>query len=184
MKRICVFCASSAHVPSPYHEAAASFGRAMADRNYELVFGGGGIGLMGTLAKAVKEHGGSVYGVIPAYLRTVEDRFDDCDTLVITETLAERKRHMMDISDGFAVLPGGYGTLDETFEILTLKRHGRMTCPVVLLNTDGFFDLLIRFLERLSEEGFLSDHVNRDIILAADPVSAVGNFAEPGTDPT
>ena len=111
----------------------------------------------GPLAKAVKERGGRVYGVIPSCLRSGEGRFSLCDTLVLTGTLAERKKHMMDIAEGFAVLPGGYGTLDEAFEVLTLRRHGVISQPVVFLNTNGFFDLSPRVPREDSTGGVSSE---------------------------
>ena len=139
---------------------------------------------MGTLAKAVKESGGRVYGVIPTYLRSGEGRFSLCDTLVLTGTLSERKKHMMDAADGFAVLPGGYGTLDEAFEVLTLRRHKLIERPVVFLNTGGFFDPLLEFLENISREGFISNPVARDIYVTGTPEEAAAYLAKPGTEPS
>lgn len=178
MKNICVFCASSEQIPGIYHQAARDFGLELARRGCGLVFGGGSVGLMGTLAKAVRAGGGRVYGVIPSYLREGEDRFSQCDELVLTETLAERKQHMIENSQGFAVLPGGYGTLDEAFEVLTMRRHGRLPEPVVFLNTGGFFDSLLAFLERLMAEGFLQTPFSKDVRVTADPAEAAAFLGE------
>ncbi|MBN2049845.1 MAG: TIGR00730 family Rossman fold protein [Spirochaetales bacterium] len=173
MNRICVFCASSDHISSLYRTACSDFGRLLAREGLNLIFGGGAVGLMGALAEAVKKHGGSVYGVIPSSLREGEGRYPRCDKLLLTETLAERKALMIAEADGFAVLPGGYGTLDEAFEILTLQRHGKLNCPVVFLNTGGVYDALVTLLQRLHRDGFLEHPHTRDFFIASDPEEAV-----------
>ncbi len=180
MNHICVFCASSDTIPPSYHEAGKAFGRALVAHDCRLIFGGGCVGLMGTVAKAVKEKNGYVYGVIPSHLRGSEGRFPLCDRLILTDSLAERKKHMIDRADGFAVLPGGYGTLDEAFEVLTLRRHGLIHHPVVFLNTDGIFDSLIDFLERLDKEGFLQTAFIDEVRVTSDPEEAVAYLIDKG----
>lgn len=179
MKQICVFCASSEQIDRVYFREAEVFGHTLAEAGCGLIFGGGSVGLMGTLARAVKEAGGRVYGVIPGYLRSGEGRFPHCDEFRITETLTERKNHMIESADGFAILPGGYGTLDEAFEILTLRRHGRLPQPVVLLNTAGFFDSLLVFLRHAESEGFLLGSLVDDIFTTSDPREAASYLAGP-----
>jgi len=177
---ICVFCASSDTVSPSYHQAGTAFGYALAGHDCRLIFGGGSVGLMGTVAKAVKEKNGYVYGVIPSDLRGSEGRFSLCDRLILTDSLAERKKHMIDRADGFAVLPGGYGTLDEAFEVLTLRRHGLVHRPVVFLNTDGIFDSLIDFFERLNKEGFMQAAFMDEVRVTSDPEEAVVYLIDKG----
>lgn len=146
--RICVYCASSNAVSTTFRSAADEFGRLMAAAGAELVYGGGNVGLMGVLARAVHRHGGRVYGVIPSRLQQIEGRaYDIADTLVVTETMQERKRKMFTRADAFAVLPGGIGTLEELMEVLTLKHLGYHSRPIVLLDVEGYFEPLVRLID-------------------------------------
>jgi uncharacterized protein (TIGR00730 family) len=154
IRSVCVFSSSSDAVASHYMEAASALGTLMAKQNLTLVYGGGKVGLMGAMARAVHANGGKVVGVIPHYLRKREVAYEEADELIVTKCLRERKTIMEERADAFVALPGGFGTLEEILEILTLKQletHGK---PVVFLNTNGFFEPLLAMFERLYHEQF------------------------------
>ncbi len=153
-RAICVFSSSSDAVAPHYVELAESFGALLARRGMGLVYGGGRVGLMGALARAVHAHGGRVVGVIPDFLRAQEVAYEDADELIVTRDLRERKAIMESRSDAFVALPGGFGTLEEILEILTLKQLATHAKPVVFLNTRGFFDPLLALFEQLYREQF------------------------------
>jgi uncharacterized protein (TIGR00730 family) len=155
MRRVCVFCGSSAGKPGVYAEGARRLGEALAGRGLGLVYGGGHIGLMGVLADAVLAGGGEVIGVIPQSLVDRELAHAGLSELHVVETMHQRKALMADLSDAFVALPGGYGTLDETFEILTWAQLGIHAKPVGLLNVGGFFDPLLAWIGRAEAEGFI-----------------------------
>ena len=154
MPSICVYCSSSDDIADTYPPVATSLGREIARRDHRLVYGGGAVGLMGVLAKAAHDAGGTVTGVIPSKLQSREGIAYDADELIVTDTMRERKRIMYQKSDAFAVLPGGYGTLEEFMEVLTLKQLGYHDHPIVLLNVDDFFETLLSFFEELREGQF------------------------------
>jgi cytokinin riboside 5'-monophosphate phosphoribohydrolase len=154
IRSVCVFSSSSDAVAPHYMEAASALGALMAEQQLTLVYGGGKAGLMGAVARAVHANGGKVVGVIPHYLRKREVAYEDADELIVTKCLRERKAIMEERADAFVALPGGFGTLEEILEILTLKQleaHGK---PVVFLNTNGFFEPLLAMFERLYHEQF------------------------------
>ncbi len=155
VKSLCVFCGASGAVDPVYRDAATRFGALLAKAGVELVFGGGRIGLMGLLAEAVMTGGGKVTGVIPRHLHDFEigDR-KPLGELHIVETMHERKALMFARSDAFAVLPGGLGTLDETFEVLTWKQLGLHDKPIVVVDTGGYWNPLIHMIERVVATGF------------------------------
>jgi uncharacterized protein (TIGR00730 family) len=155
MKRLCVFCGSRTGSKSIYADAARELGRLLPLRGLGLVFGGGHVGLMGVLADAVLDAGGEVVGVIPQGLVDRELAHPRCTQLHITASMHERKALMADLSDAFVGLPGGYGTLDETFEMLTWAQLGLHAKPVGLLNTAGFFDGLLAFIDHTVAQGFI-----------------------------
>src|SRR5262245_13941046 len=169
MKRLCVFCGSSAGGRPEYTEGARAFGRLLAGHGLGLVFGGGHIGLMGVLADAVLGAGGEVLGVIPQALVDRELAHGGLTELRVVDTMHQRKALMADLADGFAALPGGYGTGDELFEILTWAQLGLHTKPVGLLNTAGFFDPLLAWLDGMVREGFLRPDHRRLLATSADP---------------
>jgi uncharacterized protein (TIGR00730 family) len=166
MKRLCVFCGSRGGAAPAYAEAARELGRRMAGRGLGLVFGGGHVGLMGALADAVLQAGGEVIGVIPQGLVDRELAHQGCTQLHITGSMHERKALMADLADAFAALPGGYGTLDETFEMLTWAQLGLHAKPVGLLNVHGYFDGLLTFLDYTVREGFIKP-AHRHLLIAA-----------------
>lgn len=143
---VCVFCGSSEDVDPALKDGAARLGRMIAERGWRLVYGGGGVGLMGAAARAAHAAGGRVVGIMPAFLRSRERLFDDVETVVVT-SMHERKTLMYDQSDAFIVAPGGVGTLEEAVEVLSWKRLDLHPKPVVFHSPDGFwdaFDALIR----------------------------------------
>jgi uncharacterized protein (TIGR00730 family) len=157
-KSVCLFCGSSETVAPEYIDAARAFGRQTAEAGWRLVYGGGGVGLMGASASAAHEAGGRVLGVMPGFLRSRERLFDDVETVVVT-SMHERKTIMYDQSDAFVVAPGGVGTLEEAIEVLSWKRLDLHAKPVIFLNLNGFWNSLVAVLEhsiaeRMSPESF------------------------------
>jgi uncharacterized protein (TIGR00730 family) len=152
-KIICVYSSSSCNIDRLYFEVAEKLGAAIALRGDALLFGGGMIGLMGATAKAVHKHHGKVIGVIPKALNIKGVVYDYCDELIVTEGMRERKAVMDARSDAFIALPGGFGTLEEVLEIITLKQLKYHNKPVVIINTDGFYDnLLAQFREIIAQK--------------------------------
>ena len=159
MKRICVFCGSSPGAREVYAEAAVAMGRALLAGGYGLVYGGGSVGLMGIVARTVAEGGGEVIGVIPRFLMEREVGYVELADLRVTEDMHERKALMASLSDGFIAMPGGLGTLEELFEVLTWAQLGMHEKPCGLLNVDGYFDGVLRFLDHAVKERFVgTDH--------------------------
>lgn len=149
---ICVFCASSNHASGRYQEVARNLGQLIAKRGHTLIYGGGSVGLMGVLAREVHQGGGRIVGVIPERLSTEEIAFKDAEELLVTADMAERKNIMIERAEAFICLPGAFGTLDEMLEIITLKQLDYHNKPIVLVNTDGFYEALLGFFKRLEEE--------------------------------
>lgn len=149
---VCLFCGSSNGADPAYVEAAAHFGKATAEAGWRLVYGGGGVGLMGASARAAHEAGGRVIGIMPAFLRSRERLFDDVETIVVT-SMHERKQLMYDESDVFVVAPGGIGTLEEAIELLSWKRLDLHAKPVIFLNLNGFWSDYVRLIEHSVREG-------------------------------
>jgi uncharacterized protein (TIGR00730 family) len=174
MRRLCVFCGSRLGTKPIYAEAARDLGKLLVQRGWGLVFGGGHVGLMGVLADAMLEVGGEVVGVIPQGLVDRELAHSRCTQLHVTRTMHERKALMADLSNAFLALPGGYGTLDETFEMLTWVQLGLQAKPVGLLNIAGFFDALIFFLEHTVTEGFIKPSHRGLLLSAASPIALIG----------
>lgn len=150
-KSVCLFCGSSDAVAPEYLEAAREFGRLTAREGWRLVYGGGGVGLMGASARAAHEAGGRVLGVMPGFLRSRERLFDEVETLVVT-SMHERKTLMYDQSDAFVVAPGGIGTLEEAIEVLSWKRLDLHDKPVIFLNINDFWSPLALLLEHSMTE--------------------------------
>jgi hypothetical protein len=151
---ICVFCGSSYGSNPQYAVAARTLGRLIAERGFSLVFGGGGPGLMGETARAVRDGGASVAGILPKFLRWVELPPEWEKDLIITPDLQERKTRMLAMADAFVVLPGGAGTMDEFFEVVTSASLGVLDKPILVVNTEGHFDPLERLMNHIVREGF------------------------------
>ncbi len=181
-ERICVYCSSSDAVAAGYFAAARETGRLLGQRRGTLVYGGGNIGLMGALARAVHEHGGKVIGVIPEFMREKELAYHLADELVVTGDMRERKAVMESRAEAFVILPGGFGTLEEMFEILTLKQLHRHQKPLIFLNTARFFDPLLELFEHLYREQFAKEEARAYYQVAATPAEVfalLDNYAPP-----
>ena len=151
---LCVFCGSQTGRNPAHAEAARSLGTALARRGITLVYGAGGIGLMAVVADAVLAGGGKAVGVIPEKLESLEVAHPGLTEMVVTKDMFRRKRIMLDRADGFVILPGGYGTLDEFFEVLTWKQLELLDKPIVVLDSEGFWGPLRDLLDHVSDEGF------------------------------
>lgn len=155
LRSVCVFCGSQPGIRAEYLAAARRFGALLASRDIELVYGGAAVGLMGAVADAALEGGGRVYGVIPTFLAGNEVAHTRLTELRLVDSMHERKAAMADRAEAFVSLPGGYGTLDEMFEMLTFGQIGMMDKPSGLLNIGGFFDGLLGYLDFAAAEGFI-----------------------------
>lgn len=165
-KNICVFCGSRDGDNLDTIAKANDLGRALANAGYGIVFGGGRLGLMGAVAKSAIEVGGSVTGIIPTGLTAREPVQQELSELFVVDDIIERKRLMMEKSDAFVVLPGGFGTLDELFEVWTGMQIGAHTKPIIIANWGGYYDKLLDFLKDADKHGFLNgDHLNGAEIL-------------------
>ena len=151
-KLLCVYCASSDRLDPKYSAAAAELGQTLVSRGWGLVYGGGKTGLMGAVARAVKREGGRVVGVIPEFMKARELAYEGADEIVTVVTLRERKLLMETRADAFVTLPGGFGTLEEIMEILTLRQLNVVRKPCVFFNQDGFYDDLLRLFDRMLAE--------------------------------
>ncbi len=182
MKSIAIYCGSSSGSNGVYGEQAAQLGKYLAENNIRVVFGGGKVGMMGILADAALEAGGEVCGVIPAFLHVKEVVHRKLTELITVETMHQRKALIEEMSEGAIALPGGFGTLDELFEMLTWGQLGLHDKPVGVLNTHGFFDHIFMAIDRMVEEGFLKD-LNRDMVLVNKHietlVDSMRNYAPP-----
>lgn len=164
MKRVCVYCGSGVGGRSEYADAARLLGKVLADRGLSLVFGGGRIGMMGVIARTVLEQGGDVTGVIPRSLHEMDLALTDVADMRVVADMHERKALMAELADAFVALPGGYGTMEELFEILTWAQLGFHRKPVGLLNVARYFDELIRFVDHATLQEFI-DPVHRGLLL-------------------
>ena len=177
MKRVCVYCGSSPGRSPSYREAARLLGREMVARGLDLVYGGGSVGVMGTIADAVLEHGGEATGVIPRSLATKELAHDGLTKLIVVGSMHERKAKMAERSDAFVALPGGWGTCEELFEMLTWAQLGFHAKPCGLLNVAGYYDPLFEFLERAITERFVKEEFRPMMIMEEDPARLLDRFA-------
>ena len=170
---ICVYCSSSNRIAASYFEMAEEAGRLLAKGGYTLVYGGGNVGLMGEVARSVHAHGGRVVGVIPERLKAIEGvAYDVADELITTDTMQRRKAIMFTRADAFLVLPGGFGTLEEFMEVLTLRQLGYHDKAIVLVNTDSFYDPLLELFEHFYEEQFSRPQARTLYYVASDPADA------------
>jgi uncharacterized protein (TIGR00730 family) len=177
MKRICVFCGSSPGVDPAYAEAATRLGATLARRGLELVYGGGTVGLMGTVANATLAAGGKVIGVIPKALQLRELAHVHLTSLHVTGSMHERKAKMAELSQGFVALPGGLGTLEEFAEIVTWAQLGIHARPCALLDVKGYWRPLVAFLDHAVEAGFVSPLHRQLVLVESDPDALLDRFA-------
>lgn len=172
IKRITVFCGSSFGTDAAFEKQAFGLGQAMAKHGYELVYGGANVGLMGAVADGVLGQGGKAYGVLPYFLKDKEIAHQGLTELLLVESMHERKTKMNELCDGVIVLPGGFGTLEEFFEMLTWAQLGLHKKPIGILNVAGFYDLLLEFVSNMTQKGFLKS-INEQMILVSDDAEAL-----------
>ena len=176
---VCIFGASSSITKEHYIRSVEELGRILAERGHALIFGAGGAGLMGAAARGFKAGGGRVTGIVPDFFINEVQAvlFDGCDEMIYTRTMAERKTLMEDKADAFITVPGGIGTLEEFFEVLTLKQLGRHRKAMVIYNVNGYFDKLKELLDGAVAEGFLNAHC-LDFVLIADDAEQIADYLE------
>ena len=156
---ILIYCGARLGNDPMLHTIVERVGQSIVDRGWNLVYGGGGVGLMGILARTVLQGGGHVTGIIPTFLNTAEVALEECTQLIEVDTMHERKQRMIAMADMIVALPGGFGTLDELFEALTWRQLGLHTCPIGLLNVDGYYDSIIALRDEFHRRSFLDDRV-------------------------
>lgn len=169
MRRLCVFCGSSIGNKTAYAEAARSMGALLASRGIGLIYGGGNVGLMGVVADAVIDHGGEVIGVIPQALADREIAHDRITELHVVDSMHTRKAMMAELADGFIAMPGGVGTFEEFFEVVTWTQLGLHRKPCGLLNVSGFYSPLAAFIDQAVSEGFIKPVHRAAIVVDDDP---------------
>lgn len=174
---MCVFCGSNPGLDPAYAAAAEATGRSLAERGVRIVYGGGSVGLMGRMADAAMTAGGEVVGVIPAFLDAAEVAARDITELHVTETMHERKALMSELSDAFVALPGGIGTFEEAFEVMTWTQLGIHDKPIALVDVNGFYAPAAALLDRAVADGFLAAEVRSAILLAPSAEAALDSFA-------
>jgi uncharacterized protein (TIGR00730 family) len=169
MKRVTVFCGSSFGTEEVYKQQSILLGQTLAKKNIELVYGGANVGLMGAVADGVLAAGGKVIGVLPHFLKSKEISHEGLTELILVDTMHERKTKMNDLSDGVIALPGGFGTLEEFFEMLTWGQLGLHKKPIAILNINGFYDPLIILVQTMVDKAFLKQ-VNQQMLLVSDEI--------------
>ena len=184
--KICVFGASSAHIDDIYIKKVEDLGEKLAERGHSLVFGAGGTGLMGAAARGFKRGGGYIHGVVPSFFRDdgIEQLYAECDEVTYTETMRERKAIMEDVSDKFVVVPGGIGTFEELFEVLTLKQLNRHDKGIVIFDIDGYYDGMEIFMETAYKRKFITEkcrHLYENYDNIDDVINYVENYKPDGT---
>lgn len=172
MKNILIYCGSSAGHNEIYKKTATQVGETLAKQGLSLVYGGGSVGLMGTVADAILANGGEAIGVIPSFMEPWEVQHKGLTECIVTETMHTRKQIMAEKSDAVIALPGGWGTLDELFEILTWRQLGLHKMPIGVLNTNGFYDDLLKMLEKMVSEGFLKE-ANLKFLIVDDNIESL-----------
>ena len=177
--KICVYGAASPKIDKEYIEKVEALGEEIANRGHSLVFGGGGNGLMGAAARGVFAKGGYIEGVIPAFFEdeSIEAVFPNCNMVYETETMRERKQKMEDLSDAFVIVPGGIGTFEEFFEIMTLRQLCRHNKPIALYNIKGYYNELNAMMQAAVEKGFVRSAVE-DLYLTTDNLTELFTFLE------
>lgn len=169
MKRVSVFCGSSLGTDKIYEQEAFNLGKALAEQKIELVYGGASVGLMGAVANGVLENNGKAIGVLPVFLQRVEIGHKNLSELILVDTMHQRKAKMEELSDGMISLPGGFGTLEEFFEMLTWAQLGLHKKPVAILNINGFYDELLSLIQKMADKGFLKQ-ANQEMLIVSDSI--------------
>lgn len=174
IKRLTVFCGSSFGTEPIYKHQAYELGKKLAEEQIGLVYGGANSGLMGTVANGVIEHNGEAIGVLPHFLKGREIAHDKLSDLILVDTMHERKTKMNDLSDGVITIPGGYGTLEELFEMMTWAQLGLHQKPIAVLNTNGFYDGLLQMIQTMVDKGFVKE-VNQKMLIVDDQIDSLLN---------
>jgi uncharacterized protein (TIGR00730 family) len=182
VKNVCVYCGSGFGGDPAFAEAAATLGRALADAGLGLVYGGGNVGLMGTVAQAVLDAGGHVTGIIPDFLKSRERMLDDIQETIVVGDMHTRKRLMFERSDAFVALPGGIGTLEELVEQLTWAQLGRHKKPILLLSIADFWTPLLTLLDHMRDQGFIREGLELNYLVAKDAAEVVGLLRTESTE--
>ena len=178
LQAVCVFCGSNYGTNGVFRKAAAEFGKVLADNKIRLVYGGGGVGLMGQMAEATHEAGGKITGIVPRALARIELQYQGADEKIVTENMHDRKRNMFDLADAFVVLPGGIGTLEETVEVLSWAYLGFHHKPILLLNIDDYWKPFLALMDHVIEQGFAKPDIlpnpsPDELVLVVDQVKEV-----------
>ena len=179
LQRLCIYCGSRRGHNETHQEHAIALGRLLAEHDITLVYGGGHVGMMGILADAVLAAEGRVIGVIPETLRDKEVAHAGLTELHVVNDMHERKAMMASLADGFVAMPGGLGTLEELFEMLTWRQIGLHDKPIGLLNSDGYYDQLLAFLEKVVAENYFSDHESSRLLVANTPDDLIARLETP-----
>jgi hypothetical protein len=166
IRSICVYCGSGFGSSPAFVEAASALGRAMAEQGIGLIYGGGNVGLMGTVARSVLDHGGHVTGIIPDFLKSREKMLDDVQETIVVSDMHTRKRLMFEKADAFVALPGGIGTLEELVEQMTWAQLGRHTKPILMLSTKGFWKPLLTLFAHMRDQGFIRQGLELNYLVA------------------
>lgn len=170
MKRIVVFCGASSGIDPIYEQQAYLLGKTLAAQNIELVYGGAKVGVMGAVANGVMENNGKAIGVLPRFMRKKEVAHEDLTELILVDTMHERKKIMNDLSDGIITLAGGFGTLEEFFEMLTWAQLGLHPKPTAILNTNGYYNDLLTLIDSMIAKGFVRED-NRQLLLISENIA-------------
>lgn len=178
MKKICIFCGSSMGFDPIYKEKAAELGHVLADHGCELLFGGGSVGLMKVIADVMMERGCKVTGTITKHLLDMHVGHDGIDELIVVESMAERKKILEDMADGFIALPGGIGTMDEFFEAYVLSQLRVFDKPVALYNVNGYYDGIVEFIKHIADEGFMRREHAENLIVSNDAKDLLGKMEQ------
>lgn len=178
MNRVAVFCGASTGHQLHWKALAAEVGRTIAEQGLGIVYGGGHVGLMGIVADAAMKAGGEVIGVIPRFMSKAEEAHRGVTELILVDTMHQRKQRMHELSNAVIALPGGFGTLDELFELLTWRQIGLHDQPIALLNAHGFYDALLQQVDHMAAEGFL--HGDTRLLVGSDIRSVLKQLGSPG----
>lgn len=187
IKKVCVFASSSDYLKPLYYQEAKSLGELLGKNGFDIVYGGSTLGMMWACAQQVKNNGGKIYGVMPEKLVEMGCRTDNCDEFLLTDGMRERKDKMDKISDAVIALAGGFGTLEELSEMIVQKQLGYNKKTIVILNTDGFYDNLLRFFDTIISENFANKNTASLFYIANTPDEAVEyikNYTEPDKIPS
>ncbi|MBR1424023.1 TIGR00730 family Rossman fold protein [bacterium] len=188
IKNICVFCSASDHLDEIYYKDAKELGTLIGKNNFNIVYGGSTLGMMWACASEVKAHGGRVFGVMPKKLIEMGCRTDNCDEFYSAEGMRDRKEKMDKISQAVIVMAGGFGTLDEFAEMFVQKQLGYNKKPIVVLNTNGYYDSLLDFFNKIVDEKFANEFARKNIIYVAktpqEAIEYIKNYKEPDFTPS